>query len=67
MQVILAMWDLLVFGGPDHDSAWDELHDAGVAHLMFTAASLSLFEGQKFCNLVTGCPVILEESHWSVP
>eukprot|EP00439_Symbiodinium_sp_Y106_P046599 s640_g5.t4 len=45
-QVILAMWDLLVFGGPDHDSAWDELHDAGVAHLMFTVlveASCLLF------------------------
>lgn len=45
-QVILAMWDLLVFGGPDNDSAWDELHDAGVAHLMFTVlveASCLLF------------------------
>ncbi|CAE7362383.1 unnamed protein product [Symbiodinium natans] len=34
-QVFVTMWDLLMSGGQENAFAWDDLHDAGVAHLMF--------------------------------
>ena len=35
-QVVMAMWQMMMSGmGPENEFVWEELHDAGVAHLTF--------------------------------
>ena len=40
MQVVIAMWEMMMSVGPENEFMWDELHDAGVAHLAFMESCL---------------------------